>query len=148
MIHSTLSFLVFGKPRPQGSKKAIFNKHTGKAFMIEQVSGVKPYRQDIAGMALAEIKAKSAPLPMIPKPGSVYVKASFYFQRPKNPKVKRSRPTVTPDADKLARAVLDALTGIVFTDDSQVAELEAKKFYGLPPRTEIQVGALVEEPNG
>lgn len=32
-----------------------------------------------------------------------------------------------PDVDKLSRGVLDALTGIVYTDDGQVADLVAQK---------------------
>ncbi len=38
--------------------------------------------------------------------------------------------TTRPDADKLARAVLDALTGILYKDDSQVARLDIHKEYG------------------
>lgn len=36
------------------------------------------------------------------------------------------------DIDKLARAVLDGLTGVVFIDDSQVTELYCCKVYGNP----------------
>jgi Holliday junction resolvase RusA-like endonuclease len=36
---------------------------------------------------------------------------------------------VRPDADKLIRAVLDALTGKVWRDDCQVAELLIRKRY-------------------
>jgi Holliday junction resolvase RusA-like endonuclease len=40
------------------------------------------------------------------------------------------RPAGRPDVDKLARAVLDGLTmGGAFTDDSQVVELQASKWY-------------------
>jgi len=38
-------------------------------------------------------------------------------------------PATRPDIDKLSRAVLDALTGIVFSDDAQVADLQAHKFF-------------------
>ena len=34
-----------------------------------------------------------------------------------------------PDADNFCKAVLDAMTGLVFEDDSQVVELRAQKFY-------------------
>lgn len=37
-----------------------------------------------------------------------------------------------PDIDKLCRAVLDGLTGVVFKDDSQVVSLYALKERALP----------------
>ena len=51
-------------------------------------------------------------------------------------------PSTRPDLDKLARAVLDALTGVVFADDAQVAELIATKVYaaqGRQPGAEVEV---------
>ena len=37
--------------------------------------------------------------------------------------------TTKPDVDKLARAALDALTGVLWADDSQVVSLHAQKEY-------------------
>lgn len=39
------------------------------------------------------------------------------------------RPTVKPDGDNIVKAVLDALNGVVFDDDSQVVEHSMKKQY-------------------
>jgi Holliday junction resolvase RusA-like endonuclease len=50
-----------------------------------------------------------------------------------------SEPTAPPDIDKLARAVLDALTGIVYDDDSQVIELQATKRFDTHPHATIEV---------
>src|SRR5690606_1470441 len=41
-------------------------------------------------------------------------------------------PTTKPDIDKLARLVLDALTGLAWRDDSQVARLSAAKHWTEP----------------
>jgi Holliday junction resolvase RusA-like endonuclease len=40
------------------------------------------------------------------------------------------RPAHAPDIDKLLRAVMDALTGIAYADDSQVIEVMVSKVYG------------------
>lgn len=40
-----------------------------------------------------------------------------------------ARPTVKPDVDKLARATLDSLTGLVFDDDSRIVQLTVSKSY-------------------
>lgn len=42
----------------------------------------------------------------------------------------RVKPTKKPDADNIAKVVLDSLNGIAFNDDSQVVELEVIKMYG------------------
>jgi|TARA_R110000764_G_C10844447_1_gene364552 Holliday junction resolvase RusA-like endonuclease len=39
------------------------------------------------------------------------------------------KPTTKPDLDNIAKLVLDALNGIVYKDDSQVVELNIRKFY-------------------
>jgi Holliday junction resolvase RusA-like endonuclease len=41
----------------------------------------------------------------------------------------RRYPTTKPDLDKLARAVLDALTGVYYLDDAQVVSLDLQKAY-------------------
>ena len=81
---------------------------------------------------------------------AVEVELGFFFARPKAHfgsgrnagTVLASAPrhmTVMPDVDKLARAALDALTGIVFKDDSQINRLIAVKGYGEPERLEVIV---------
>ena len=44
-----------------------------------------------------------------------------------------------PDLDNIIKAVLDALNGIVFDDDSAVCELVASKKYDSEERIEVQV---------
>lgn len=48
-----------------------------------------------------------------------------------------------PDADNLLK-VLDALNGIVWRDDAQIAEARISKLYDTDPRLEIEVLALGE----
>lgn len=45
------------------------------------------------------------------------------------------------DLDKLSRAVLDALTGIAYVDDSQVVDLRARKRYAIDAGATIEVRA-------
>lgn len=69
---------------------------------------------------------------------AVSMDLEFYFNKPKSAK-KRVHVVVKPDIDKLARAILDAGTGILYGDDSQVVSLSASKRYGGPERVEIQM---------
>lgn len=71
--------------------------------------------------------------------GEIKAELTAYFTVPKNmPKYKRRlvevdevHPTKKPDADNIAKAVLDALNGIAYRDDSAVVELTVKKKYTL-----------------
>jgi Holliday junction resolvase RusA-like endonuclease len=47
--------------------------------------------------------------------------------------------TRPPDLDKLTRAVLDALTGIVWTDDAQVVAVAATKRRSATPGVTVTV---------
>ena len=48
-------------------------------------------------------------------------------------------PVVKPDVDNYVKAVLDALNGVAFKDDSQIIKLKAQKLYSENPRTEIEM---------
>ena len=56
----------------------------------------------------------------------------LHFKLPKPKTVKRDFPNVEPDLDKLIRTVLDALTGVVFKNDSRVVHINAVKSYAVP----------------
>ena len=60
---------------------------------------------------------------------------SFRFQKPKSAKKSVTQKVTKPDLDKLLRSVLDALTGIVWVDDSQVVIISARKDFGQPGAT-------------
>lgn len=124
---------VPGTPKPQGSKRAIVNRHTGKASLVESSAGVKTWRDDIRAAVLDA--------PSLHFDGPVAVHCEFVLARPRshyrtgrNAHLVRDSaptwPTSKPDADKLARAVLDAVSSAgTWRDDSQVVELHAVKRY-------------------
>ncbi|GFG83373.1 hypothetical protein MALGJ_00490 [Mycolicibacter algericus] len=60
--------------------------------------------------------------------GAIDVTLNFVLPRPKStPKTRTPAATKRPDLDKLERACLDALTNVVFGDDSQVISLTGYK---------------------
>lgn len=131
-----ISFTVYGRPRPQGSKRPVRLKN-GRTVLLEMSKELKPWRQEIAAAALFARKQDAIAFPT----GPVTVALDFYFAKPKSAK-KRNRPTTRPDVDKTSRSCLDAVTGILIKDDSQVVELIARKFYGDPERVEITLEVL------
>jgi len=110
-----IDFTVSGQPRPQGSK----NIYRGR--LVESAKGLKEWRQAVADEAAKQNFYTEEPVELL---------VHFYLERPKT--VKRAKPSVKPDLDKLLRSIGDALTGVVIKDDSQIVGVSAKKEYGEP----------------
>lgn len=127
---------IYGLPQPQGSMKAF--TPPGHRFPVVTADNekLKPWRQEVAQTALAEMKRTGAT--MIKRPCGVMLQVAFFFDRPKSTKDGAAK-TTKPDLDKLVRGLLDALTGIAFEDDAQVLQCFSTKSYSSPARTEIFV---------
>ena len=127
-IPEPFALFVRGKPQPQGSKR-----HVGGGVMIEAVKGLDAWCCDVRdALNLAWHEE--------PRDGAVVVTLSFQFLRPKSvTEKKRPYMTVRPDVDKLARAVMDAMTGVVLSDDARVVHLTAEKRYGFVAGVDISV---------
>ncbi|MDE6671498.1 MAG: RusA family crossover junction endodeoxyribonuclease [Ruminococcus sp.] len=52
-------------------------------------------------------------------------------------------PLKKPDLDNICKIVYDALNGIAYADDKQIAELSCRKFYSRNPRIEITIKELL-----
>ena len=55
------------------------------------------------------------------------------------------RPTKRPDCDNIAKAVLDALNGLAYRDDSQIVVCTIGKYYSDIPRVEVDIRPLGAE---
>jgi len=117
-------FDVRGIPIPQGSLKAFIIK--GKPIITASNKGLDMWRR-----LIADVAQNYAPTPILK--GPIAIQLDFRLPKPKHePKTKRTYPSRRPDIDKLARACLDALTGIIFIDDAQVIKLNVSKDWGDP----------------
>lgn len=129
----SLTFDVFGDAVPQGSKRAIVNRHTGKPAVIESGGArLRTWRSDVVAAARSAMSGQG------PFEGPVTLFVVFHLRRPKRPK--NEVPIVRPDVDKLARGLLDALAAAgVFHDDAQVTDLSVRKRYSDEPRAYVAV---------
>jgi Holliday junction resolvase RusA-like endonuclease len=48
-----------------------------------------------------------------------------------------------PDVDNLLKSLFDGLNGVLFTDDSRICDVNAKKIYGKEPRIEIEIKEIL-----
>ena len=128
-----VSLSVTGNPASQGSH-AIMH---GRIVQVNS-SKHKAWRKAIVQEAIATLPDDWQP---IDEPCELIV--NFYLPKPKT--VDRQLPSVSPDLDKLIRAVGDSLTdsGVVI-DDSRIVRISARKLYaeGIAPGATIQVKTL------
>jgi crossover junction endodeoxyribonuclease RusA len=129
-----LEFGVAGKPAVQGNHAV-----SPRGYIFEKKSKeLIDWREALGWRAKLAMGAGK-----VPAHGAMHVRLEFYLERPKTSR--QSRPTVKPDLDKLARAALDAMTGIVWVDDSQVVELTAEKHYS-PDAAGVGCLVIVDAP--
>ena len=143
-----LTFFVAGVPVPKGSAKAYVNKHTGRAqVMQDNRDKQKPWASSISYTAMQEMKFEK------PAAGPFHIDLHFVMPRLKSHFGTGKKADVLrddasefhvskPDLDKLVRCVKDALTGVVWNDDSQVCTMTASKTYGVRPGVSIAVKRL------
>lgn len=113
-----ISFFVPGKPQAQGSK---VKGRWGN--LREDNDELGPWRERVALAAYRAMWGCEGPtLGAALLDGPITVGLEFVLYRPKSANKNKPTPPATkkPDIDKLERAILDALTGVIFGDDSQV----------------------------
>ena len=123
---SARHFFCPGKPISQGSKSL------GAQGQLYESSSkhLREWRKSVRFHALAAAGRE-------PLREAVMVTLQFRMPRPKSHLTKagglRKRAprlhTFKPDIDKLTRAVLDSLAGIIYDDDRQVIEISAEKWW-------------------
>ena len=86
-------------------------------------------------------------MPVYPKGTPLKVDMTFAFGIPKSYSKKKREQclngiiqhTKKPDADNVAKAVLDALSGYAMEDDSQVVVMQLEKIYAEEPYVEVKI---------
>jgi crossover junction endodeoxyribonuclease RusA len=135
---------------PQGSKSAFaFVGRDGRpratvtdvSHRSSNGSSLAEWRASIATEARRWCEDHGAPAPLDCPVGAVI---TFYLARPSSTPKRVIYPARKPDLDKLARGVLDAITGVLIVDDARIVELVARKRFaaGVPPHAYIVLQAL------
>ena len=106
---------------------------SGKFVTVHSNADVlMPWRQAIAAVAATCWPGEPTVLP-------VSLTIIFHMRKPKSARKAATWPITRPDVDKLARAVLDAIDGVCYGDDSQVVYICAVKEYAATPKAIITV---------
>lgn len=138
-----ISLDVVGKPAPKGSMRAILVR--GHAVLIPGGSSVNQRELIAWARAVRDRATEAIGSDNVPMYVDIALEVGLVFrvERPRGhfgtgKNASRllasapAHPSVKPDIDKLARATLDALTGVLFDDDARIAVLTVVKQWGSP----------------
>ena len=127
-------------PKPQSRPR--FTKHRKTPY---EETAMKSYKTAVKYHAMAT-------KPMLIEKGPVMIDVCFFIYPPAYiSKVKKNRTLLDnetmycdkkPDIDNYFKAVADAVNGILYKDDGQIAVNVSRKVYSLNPRTEIEIQPL------
>ena len=148
-MKAVLTFEVIGLPKPAGSKRGFAIRKngqlTGRVAVVDACQESREWKTVVAREAAITMNERRQMFT-----GPLRLRLSFrmprlkgHFGTGRNANVLKAnapaRPTVKPDLLKLARAVEDALTGIVWRDDAQIVIEELEKLYGSCPGCRIEI---------
>lgn len=136
---------VLGTPAPKGSSRAFYKAGMKRAVIVKD-NDARQRGWDASVRDAVWHAIRRPPYDVLPsgvpafvdKPLAVVIE--FRLARPAGHWAKRgglkpsaaAAPATKPDADKLARSTLDALTGAIFDDDSRIVDLVVRKRYASP----------------
>lgn len=132
-----LDFRVYGFPVAQGRPRAFKIPATGQIRVYDPAKS-RSWKQDVKTQVLEKLAFTSDGL----AEGPLEVYLGFKLQRPKSAPKRRLYPDRKPDLSNMARAVEDALKGVVYRDDSQIVRLVLEKDYDPQPGVVIRVRAM------
>lgn len=138
----TVAFSIPGKPVPSRRRTAV----NWKAKKIW--SRKTPETENFHALVRAKAQDAMAGHPPFTKP--VKLEFTVYWPIPKHTSRIRTsqamsgarRPATRPDLENFIKTVADALSGVVYLDDSQIVDLHVQKFYADFPKLDIEVSEL------
>lgn len=124
-----ITFSVDGAPATKGSTKSFaFKRANGSLGTRTTNDNAKTKQWELHVRAAASALQQ----PCLARPAGVRLALVFRLARPAGLAKRQLHATKKPDIDKLARAALDALIGVLVEDDAQVVFLSVQKRYALP----------------
>lgn len=124
-----IEFFVAGEPVPQGSTRSFYIEKLNRVVTTHGNRNTDRWRQRIATEAQRSNEDRDASFYCEDRNCGYVVTLHFLFSKPKSMPKKRRLNTKRPDLDKLIRAVLDGITGVLIPDDAQVMGIVASKSY-------------------
>lgn len=134
---AAIYFVVYGEPQGKGRPRA---SSRGGFVRMYTPAATQAYENEIAGLAaraMGELQVLST---------AISLRVVAHHAIPVSWSKKKQLAALNgevipgkPDLDNVAKAVLDAMNGVVYVDDKQVIRLVAEKRYSMEPKVEVYV---------
>lgn len=130
-----IMFKVYGEPVAKGRPR--FTRQ-GRTYTPAKT---KTYESEVAMLAKAAMQGEEP----LKTPIAVFIHATFpvplsYSKKRRSDCLANyERHIKRPDADNIAKAITDAMNGVVYEDDSQIVILHVVKLYGTDGMVEVFV---------
>lgn len=121
-------------PVPQGRPRVV---RRGRHYGVKDPEASRRFKRELALLAGPH---RLDPLPQ----GPLLLIVTFHCKAPQRSKDGPIFKGTRPDVDNLAKAVMDALQGILWRDDAQVAQLLATKRWARQGSIEVSLWGLEE----
>lgn len=143
---------VFGEAQPGGSKRAVplgGRNPTGRWGVVDANRRAGPWKESVAQEAGFRYQGSLLTMPIVAEMIFYRVRPKGHFGTGRNEGIVKDSapayPAGRPDVLKLARAVEDALTGIVWADDALIVDERISKRWGDRARVEIRIWPAEEQ---
>lgn len=139
-----MKFIVEGKPQGKARARTFYNRQRGKMQSMTPQNTV-----DYENLVRWSYKAAGGTYydktPLNVSVRAIYDIPASYSKKKREAAARGEiKPSVKPDVDNIAKAILDALNGVAYYDDSGVIELKVSKEYGDSARVEVEIEILGE----
>lgn len=139
---------VEGQPVGKGRPKFARQGNFVKAYTPEKTA---EYEELVRTIYSLKAKDKNYQTMFFSEGTPVAVEIKAYFKIPKVSREIRKkmlsgeiRPLVKPDLDNIGKIICDALNGIAYDDDKQIAEMQIQKWYSETPKVEVVISDFSE----
>jgi Holliday junction resolvase RusA-like endonuclease len=137
---AALVFEVPGEPVGKGRHRTVARRGAGGKTFLANITPEKTvrYESDVAVFAAQAMAGR----PLLQ--GPLWMHLTAFYARPKS-HPKHNPPqwvTKKPDASNVLKAVEDALNGVAYRDDSQLADARVLKRWSERPRIVVSIGQL------
>ena len=137
-------FTVYGVPQGKARARTVRNRATGQTMSYTPEKTV-----EYENLVRMEYQAQCGDV-WLGEKAEIGASIEAYYPIPVSSSNKRREqmakciilPVKKPDCDNIAKVVLDALNGIAYRDDAQIAALTVRKFYSVSPRVDVRLWVI------
>lgn len=134
MVNFVVDGVPVGKGRPRFAKRGNFVQ----TYTPQKTKDYESLVVEAASLAMGKAEPLTTPIAIY-----LYIRfpipVSYSKKRTRDCIEGLERPTKKPDWDNIAKAITDALNGIVYVDDCQIVDAHIRKVYSHTPGVDVLV---------